>query len=248
MPRTRTWPSAAALALAGALLLTGCTPLQQIGQALSDPSDADLLAAVSLTQDDAAEGAELQPYEGGTEVFGRVSLDLCYADFPSESLRTGRNQVGIADATGAAWVSSEAILYSTPEDAEQAMGELRAADEDCPQEPVDPPQLDREPLTWQFDDAPDSDWPAQPGVARQSYAFTVTSPAEETSRSTATYLQRGRMILALYSTPPDSPAAALRNAPDQARFVEVMAARLAALPEDALQYGPPLEDPDALDA
>ncbi len=248
MPRTRTWRSGAAMVVAGVLLLTGCGQLQEISDALGDPSDADLLAAVSLTDQDAAPGAALTPYEGGDEVFGRVSLDLCYGDFPSESLRTGRHQVGIADSAGEAWVSSEAILYSTPADAEQAMAELASAEADCPDGPVEPPQADREPLTWQFEDAPDADWPQQPGVARQAYAFAVTSPAEETIDSTATYLQRGRMILALYTTPPDSPAQALKNAPDPARFVSVMSARLAALPADALVYGPPLEDPDALEA
>ncbi|MGB7979502.1 MAG: hypothetical protein WCF36_01775 [Candidatus Nanopelagicales bacterium] len=247
MPRTRTWRSAVASAVAGVLLLSGCGQLQQISDALGDPSDADLLASVSLTEQDAAPGATLAPYEGGDEVFGQVSLDLCFGDFPSESLRTGRNQTGIADATGGGWVSSEAILYSTPADAEQAMAELASAQADCPDGPVDPPQPDREPLTWQFAGAPDAQRPQQPGVTRQAYAFAVTSPAEETVDSTATYLQRGRMILALYATPADSPAGALKNAPDPARFVAVMSARLAALSEEALRYGPPLEDPDALD-
>ena len=52
------------------------------------------------------------------------------------------------------------------------------------------------------------------------------------------------MILALYTTPPDSPAATLKNAPDRARFVEVMTNRLAGLPEEPLQYGEPLDDPN----
>jgi len=52
------------------------------------------------------------------------------------------------------------------------------------------------------------------------------------------------MVLALYTSPPDSPAAALRNAPGPARFVEVMANRLAGLPAEPLQYGEPLDDPN----
>ncbi len=233
-----------ALAMAGALLLSGCSQLERISDTLAAPSDAELLAAVSLTESDAAAGATFQPYEGGTEVFGRTSLDLCFGDFPSEDLRSGRNQVGIGDEAGAAWVSSEAVLYPTPEDAEQAMAELERAREECPSEPVDPPQPDREPLAWEFLPAPDADWPQEPGVTRQAYAFEATNPADETLTSTATYLQRGRMILALYTTPPDSPAATLRNAPDPARFVEVMGNRLAGLPEEALQFGEPLDDPN----
>jgi hypothetical protein len=232
------------LALATALLVSGCSPLQRIGDSLTGSSDADLLAAVSLTEADAAQGSTFQPYEGATEVFGRTSLDLCYADFPSEDLRSGRNQVGIGNEAGDAWVSSEAILYPTPEDAEQAMAELRKAREECPTEPVEPPEPDREALAWTFLDAPDSQWPQEPGVTRQAYEFEVTNPAGETWTSTATYLQRGRMILALYATPPDSPASTVRNAPDQARFVEVMTNRLARLPEEPLQSGAPLDNPN----
>lgn len=244
MRRATTWGRGIALAGAALMLLGGCGPVQRIADSLTDPSDAELLAAVSLTDRDAAEGAALQPYEGGTEVFGQVSLDLCYGDFPSEELRSGRNQVAIGDESGLTWVSSEAILYPTPEDAEQAMAELEAARADCPDGPVDSVKGDREPLAWEFTDAPDDAWPDQSGVTRQAYAFTVTDPAGESWSSTATYLQRGRMILALYATPPESPSTTLKNAPDPARFVEVMASRLAGLPATALEQGEPLADPN----
>jgi hypothetical protein len=234
-------------ALGAALVLAGCGPVQRLADAVSQPSDAELLAAVSLTEQDAGEGALFQPYEGGDQVYGEVSLDLCYGDFPSEDLRSGRNQVAIGDAEGQSWVSSEAILYPTPADAQQAMSELAAARESCPSGPVDSPKGDREPLAWEFTDAPDDQWPEQPGVARQSYAFTVTDPTGVSWSSTATYLQRGRMILALYATPPDSPSLTLRNAPDDARFVDVMSRRLSGLPEDALQQGDPLADPRDID-
>jgi hypothetical protein len=236
------------LVVSAALVLSGCTPLERIGDSLTLSTDAELLAAVSLTQADAAPGATFRPYEGGTEVFGRTSLDLCFADFPSEDLRSGRNQVGIGDEPGTAWVSSEAILYPTPEDAEQAMAELEKAREECPSGPVQPPEPDREALAWDFLPAPDGDWPQEPGVTRAAYAFDVTDPAGETWTSTATYLQRGRMILALYATPPESPSTTLRNAPDQARFVEVMANRLAGLPDEPLQSGEPLDDPNDISA
>ncbi len=220
------------IALAGCLLLGGCGGSFQFN--LGGLSDQEMLDTVSLTEDDVAEGAEFEVYEGGDEVVGRTSLDLCYGDFPSEDLRVGREQVGIGDSTGA-WVSSEAILYRTPEDAEQAMAELAQARESCPDEAVQPPEPDSEALTWTFDDPPDGDWPQEPGVNRQSYAFSVTTTDGARMDSTATYLQRGRMILALYSTPPDTPATAIRNTPNQARFVEVMGNRLASLPESSVQ-------------
>jgi hypothetical protein len=238
----------AALAVAGCLLLGGC---QQVGDLLGQRPDAELLQDVSLTERDAAPEAAFQPYEGGTEVVGRTSLDLCFGDFPSEDRRVGRNQVGIGDTAGEAWVSSEAILYRTPQEAQAAMAELAAAREECPETPVEPPTPDREPLAWSFQDAPDADWPDEPGVRRQAYAFTVTDSSGTSWTGTATYLQRGRMILALYSTPPEGPATTIRNAPDPARFTAVMEARLAALPEQSLVEANPVPervDPNDIDA
>jgi hypothetical protein len=244
--RARTW---AVLAAGGALLLGGCSA---VGDALREaPTDAELLQAVSLTESDAAPDAAFRPLPGGSEVVGRTSLDLCFADFPSEDRRVGRNQVGIGDTTSEAWVSSEAILYRTPQEAETAMAELVTARGECPETPVDPPTPDRVPLAWSFGDAPDADWPDEPGVRRQAYAFTVADDSGTSWAGTATYLQRGRMILALYSTPPAGPATTIRNAPDPARFTAVMAARLAALPEESLIEAnpvPELVDPDDIDA
>ena len=239
---------AAALAVAASLVLGGC---QQVREVLSGPTDAELLAAVSLTTADAAPGAIFQPYPDGDRVAGETSLDLCFGQFPSEQLRVGRNQVAVSDAAGEAWISSEAILYSVPEEAAQAMAELEAARDACPDTAVQPPKPDREPLTWTFSDPPDADWPQEPGVLRQAYAFSATDAAGQAQAGTATYLQRGRMILALYATPGDSPASTIRNAPDAARFTAVMSRRLAALPLDSLQEPNPVvptEDPDDISA
>lgn len=239
--------SSLVLAACGSLLLGGCSHLA--GTLGATPSDDELLRAVSLTEQDAAPDASFLPYEGGTEVDGRTSLDLCFGEFPSEDLRVGRNQVAIGDPTGETWVSSEAILYSTPEQARAAMAELETAHDECPDTPVDPPQAGRAPLAWAFQDAPDADWPDEPGVRRQAYAFTVTDDSGLALQSTATYLQRGRMILALYANPPQGPAAVLRNAPDPARFTEVMANRLAGLPEQPLvEADPDTGDPGDIDA
>jgi len=235
--RTRSW---AALAACGVLLVGGCSRVEGL---LDAPTDAELLQSVSLTERDAAADAALVAYEGGGEVVGRTSLDLCYGDFPSEDLRVGRNQVGIADQAGTAWVSSEAILYSTPDQAQGAMAELEAARAQCPDTAVSPAGQDREPLLWQFQAAPDADWPDEPGVRRQAYAFTTTDGSGGSSTGTATYLQRGRMILALYAMPPDGSATVLRNAPDPARFTEVMANRLSALPQESLEHANPATEP-----
>lgn len=239
---------AAVIVVVGCLMLGGC---QFSFDTLTASTDAELLEAVSLHERDAAQGAVFQPYEGADEVQGRTSLDLCYGDFPSEDLRVGRRQVGIGDEAGTVWTSSEAILYSTPEEAQQAMTELEAARAECPDTAVTPAAGDGEPVVWSFEDSPDGDWPDEPGVARQAYAFTVTSADGKSLQSTATYLQRGRMILALYCSPPDSPATSIRNSPTPERFTEVMGNRLAAVPEEPLlEPNPvtPTEDPNDISA
>lgn len=238
----------AAVALAAALLLSGC---QQVRDALTGPTDAELLDAVSLTQDDAADGAFLEPYPEGDRVVGQTSLDLCFGRFDSEQLRVGRRQVGVGGPLGESWVSSEAILYSYPEEAEQAMAELEQARDECPDTPVAAPQPDRDPLQWEFTDPPDVDWPQQAGVRRQAYAFVVTDSDGVERSGTATYLQRGRMILALYATPEQAAASTIRTSPDPARFTQVMSRRLAALPDESLQEPNPVipfVDPDDISA
>lgn len=234
-----------ALAAAGALLLGGCS---EVRDRITATSDDEVLRAVSLTSDDAAEGALFEDYPGGDQVQGEVSLDLCYGEFPSEDLRVGRLQVGIGDEPATTWVSSEAILYSTPEQAEQAMRELALAREQCPQDLVEPDQPDRLPLVWEFRDAPDADWPSTEGVARQAYEFTVSDAEGQSWTSTATYLQRGRMVLALYCSPPDGPATVIHNSPTQARFTEVMSNRLKSIPAASLESGGSDSDGGGLDA
>ncbi len=210
---------------AAALWLGGCSRLDQ------GVTDQALLQAASLTSADAGTGAEFVPYEDGAKVRGATSLDLCFDDFPSEGLRVARNQVGIGDDED--WVSSEAILYDSPPSAVQAMSELRDAADGCPSGPISAPSGDA--VTWTFGDPPDRDWPDEPGILRQAYRFTITSSDEDSFTSTATYLQRGRMILALYCTPPSGPSRVVKNQPTPAHFTEVMANRLAALPLAELQ-------------
>jgi hypothetical protein len=233
------------------MVLVGCGAVGDLAAGLAPPTDVELLEAVSLTEQDASDVAVFQPYEGGDQTVGRTSLDLCFGDFPSEDRRTGRNQVGIGDLAGTTWVSSEAILYADPAQAQAAMAELVSAREDCPDEPVTRRDGTGDPVTWTFQDPPDATWPEAPGVTRQAYAFTTTDAEGGQTIGTATYLQRGRMILALYVTPPEGPEVAIRNAPDAARFTEVMTNRLRALDTDALQRsnGPGTRvDPDDVEA
>jgi hypothetical protein len=233
---------AAPALLASASLLAGC----QFNWSLASRADAVVLSDVSLHESDAGESAVYSLVDHGDEVAGQVSLDLCRADFPSEALRQARHQVQVADAGAGMWVSSEAIAYGAPREAERAMSELAAAAANCPGPGAGPgsskdvataggadlvhPAADDQGLSWSFQQPPDADWPSTPGVARQAYAFVISDLLGDSASYVTTYLRRGRILVAIYVTPPDSSATVLVNAPSQERMVTVMSARLAALP------------------
>lgn len=213
--------------------------------------DQEVLDQISLTAADAAAGAEFALVDHGDEVVGQTSLDLCYANYPSEDQRVARHQVQAFNAVAGAWVSSEAVAYTDPAAAEQAMDELAAAAADChttsgsssadgqdvslravrrASVPASRPAAD-DTLTWTFDPDPAADWPQTPGVNRQAYSFQIADQAGDSSAYVTTYLRRGRILLAVYVTPPDSARDVIVNSPTQQRLVEVMSARLASLPE-----------------
>lgn len=226
--------SLAALIVGAALTLTGCQASWDFGAG----DDSEVLDEVSLHASDASAGAQFALVPHGDEVTGQVSLDLCQTEYPSERKRRARHQVQIGDPRSGNWVSSEAIAYVSPKAAEQAMSELAATAETCKEtgygggsaviQDVARRAADDEGLRWSFEDDPDANWPQTPGVARQTYAFELSDQLGNSASYVTTYLQRGRILVAVYVTPPDSGAAVLVNAPSQERLIKVMSARLAA--------------------
>lgn len=234
MKRSRPPRGAVVAWLAGCTVLAGCTaPGFWSAEAARD--DAQVLQAISLTAKDVAEGAEFSLLDGGDEVIGQVSLDLCRADFPSEAQRRARHQIQVFDEGRASWLSSEALLYSSPAAAQEAMSELARAAADCEDSTTQQalqavPTADDSGLSWRFAPAPDSGWPEVPGVARQAYQFQVTDPVGDTAEFLSTYLRRGRVLVALYVTPPGAQSELLVNDPSQQRLVAVISNRMAGLP------------------
>lgn len=310
--RQRRLRLAAALAVT-ALVAGGCSGEFTIGT--SARTDSEILDAVSLSEQDAADPGDFSLMDGGDQVVNEVTLDLCDADYPSEALRVARRQVQISGQPG--WVSSEAVIYDSPDAAEQALYELEQAvaecdgeggqsgnaqgaqqagqtapatrpvaktprpetsnedptagptaeptdeattdpsdastsvptedptgdpggdDDDLIPEPTDEPSPDgtllfpedpgQPSLTWKFGDAPDADWPQVAGVSRQAYSFEV-SDGNDALSYVSTYLRRGRVLLAVYVSPPGSQAELIRNSPTEAKLINVMSNRLAALP------------------
>jgi hypothetical protein len=140
----------------------------------------------------------VQLYDGGDQVAGQVSLDLCAAHFPSEALRTSRWQVGVADPKGNETMSTEALVYRDVNATTQAFSELRAARANCPTGFVTSAVDGEPPLKTVFNASPDASWPATPGVDRLAYDTTVSDQHGHTDRSTSVYLRHGRALLAIY--------------------------------------------------
>lgn len=238
------------VAAAGLAVLAGCGLPAELGLGRANPDDV-ILSAVGLRESDAASDAQFGVLDHGDEVTGQVSLDLCAADYPSEGQRQARHQVAISQASAGTWVSTESLLYSSESAAEQAMAELADAVDNCSSstggllpQPGDKevgyqqaggqqvlfPTADDQGLKWSFEPAPDADWPQTRGIVRQAYQFEVSDQFGDSYSYQSTYLRRGRLLVAAYVTPPGAQADAITNSPSAARFIEVLAARMAALP------------------
>jgi hypothetical protein len=154
---------------------------------------------------------------------------LCGANFPSEQRRRARHQVGVLDArkndTG---ISIEAVLYDSPAGAQQAMREVRAAKADCPSGYVKGNVAGEPPLRYRFAPTPDSNWSTVNGVDRFAVEATVNDQKGESENGFAVYQQRGRLLVALYTTDPTATAHALSRSVES--FTNTLAERMAALP------------------
>ena len=198
----------------------------------SDPA-ASVLSGLVLHQSDVGPTETVAPINGGTEVAGGATLDLCNGTFPSESLRTARLQVAAADAQGTMVLSSEAVLYSTPAAAAQALSELKSTAASCPASPVVSPVGEPTVIT-QFKAAPDGSWPQVATVDRVAFDFVATDATAQSQHFTTAYLRRGRALMGIYFSQPDGPQAAVDGQTTIAGIVNLFAARMANLPASAV--------------
>jgi hypothetical protein len=189
---------------------------------------------VVLRQSDVPSTLTVSLIPGGDQVQGQTTLDLCNGTFPSESLRTARQQVAAIDATGSPVLSTEAVLYRDPAAATQAFTELRAVAAACPSTPVTSPVGDPT-ITTRFNAAPDGAWPQTPGVRRLAYDFVTTDQSGQAQHSVAVYLSTGRAMLALYFSSPDTAQPAVSGQTTISGIVNVFAQRLSSLPPSVTQ-------------
>ena len=206
------------------------TPSPSAPSGSRDPS-APLLAQLIVSDADVAPALTVAGLQGGNTL-SQPTLDLCNGRFPSEAMRTARLQVAAIARQGDTALSTEAVLYSSGAGTSAAFTELRATAAGCPAGPVDSP-VGEPTVTTRFGPAPDGSWPEVPSVERLAFAFDTTKTNGETSHSVAVFLRRGRALLGVYFSQPDTPPA-VQGRTTMADIVNLFAARLAKLPVEAV--------------
>jgi hypothetical protein len=202
------------------------------GTAQTDPQAA-ALQNLGLRQTDVTRSMLVGTIAGGDQVAHHPTLDLCNANYSSEALRTARHQVAAVDPAGNALLSTEAVLYQNEGAAKLALAELRLAAVDCPATPVTNPTTGQ-PQTTVLGPAPDKTWPAVTTITRQAYQFTSTDQTSASQAYVAVYLQRGRVLLAVYFFHPTGQQTSVDNQRTVQGITAVFENRLAALPASAV--------------
>jgi hypothetical protein len=218
--------------------LAGATPALPISPPTSlpsvtptvppDPAATALLGLVVATAD-VVPPVTVQSIRGGNQVTGQVTLDICNATYPSESLRTARLQNVAVDDNGDVVFSTEAVLYKNADSTAGAFTELKAAAATCPSAPVASP-VGGPTVTTHFNAAPDASWPQTPSVDRVAFDIVTTDRTGLANHSVAVYLRRGRALLGVYFSDADNPPPSIAGQTTMAGIVNVFAGRLAQLP------------------
>jgi hypothetical protein len=208
------------------------SPTTPSAGAPTDPNQS-VLSGLVLKQADVPAGVTVDTIPAGTQVSGQATLDLCNGTFASESLRTARLQVAATDAQGNEVLSTEAVLYSSPAAAAQAMSELRSVAAKCPSTPVVSP-VGEPTVTTRFNAAPDSSWAPVATVQRLAYDFVTTDQSGQSQRNTAVYLQRGRVLMGVYFAETVGAQASVDGQTTTAAIVHIFETRIAQLPASAV--------------
>jgi hypothetical protein len=201
------------------------------GSSPTQPADPDAatLDNLGLRQADATAGSTVTLIPMGDQVTGTTTLDVCNANYPSESLRRARRQVALVDPTLVTQLSSEAVLYRNPTAAAQGFAELKRAAAQCPPTPVNSP-VGEPTVTTTFNSPPDTTWARVPGVTRLAFDFDTTDELGNTSNVIAVYLHKGRVLLALYFDNGPNVSEPIAGASTLPGIVRVFEQRLAAVP------------------
>jgi hypothetical protein len=192
------------------------------------------LQQIGVQQTDAPTGYFVGLFNGGDQVNGQVTLNLCGADYPSEAVRVARYQVGVAQSPQSSLLlSTEAVAYRDPAATSQAFSELSHAAGQCPNAYVQGKIAGEPPLRTVLGPQPDTGWSNVAGVDRLAFDATVSDQKEHSQEHVDVFVKRGRILIGVYIRNPESPVAVDGNA-NLEGIVNVFAQRLAALPEAAV--------------
>ena len=210
MRRTRS--AAAAIVLLG---LAGCSSTASQPDALaslpsapgaasattaapSPADDASLALRLNVAPQQVAAGWTSQLISDGDKVQGQVSLNLCGAPFPSESMRIARRQVILAppgaSPSSTSIISNEVVIYRAG-GAQQARNELMQAIASCPTGPVQGAVAGEGMQTFKLSSLPeDASW--LPGTV--AIRAVVTNSSGQRADSVAIYQFRSDALSAVY--------------------------------------------------
>jgi hypothetical protein len=166
--------------------------------ATADDPMQQVLAPLGLTAPDVTNGYRVDLVADGTDLM-EATLGFCAQDYPSEEAREARRRLVLVGPAGESpGILSEAVLYTTPAAAAQALDELRTATATC--DSTVPITSDGAELTVTQTPVSDVDLTGFVGPsARVVIASTLTNTTAGTSATLLTaYQVRGRVLVALY--------------------------------------------------
>lgn len=158
----------------------------------------ELLASVSLKSADLNKISISLMDKGDT--LEQPTLDFCGKKFASESLRVHRRQVAGTFNNNASWISSEAVLYTSPAAAQQAIDEMVAAKKACPDGTVYKDELGND-VTIKFYPAPGPSTTLLVGADQRVILNAIETPADEASAPQRIFMAiqvRGSLLVAFY--------------------------------------------------
>lgn len=191
------------------------------------PAELGALAELGLRQRDVEPGVFVLPIDGGLQVQGEVTLDLCDGTFPSETQRTARVQVAGYQGDGTVGVSTEVVQYASSGAVDQAWDEIREVARTCsssaPGTALGP--------------TPDASWPHVDGVRRLAYDLQTTDATGQSGHYVVVYLSRGNVLLGVYFPRPEGTQMSVEGQDTVPAIVHVFEKRLAQLPPTGLPEG-----------
>ena len=199
------------------------------GASQGPPARPSSLSALLVQPRDTTAALSVHLLPGGDQVDGQPTLDLCNGTFPSESLREARLQDVALDTSGAAILSTEAVLYRDAAATKQAFQELRSVAAACPKGPVSSP-VSGSTFATTFHKPPDGAWPNTASVEREAFSLTMTDQKGASADSVAVYLRRGRVLLGVYFSKPNAEQPSIDGHTKLADIVSAFATRIAQLP------------------